>query len=404
MWPCWRPIATVTDRDGRAAKRRAGYVLLLALGILIGLVSPVLAGGLVLDARPAGDAGPQLDAAIVSALPVARAERAAAGSVYVVQSGDTLAAIAARLEVDTADLAARNGVVNPDRIAVGQVLKVGGTPLVALPLADGGPLIRVQLWPWPPVQGQTLAIWLQAREPVTFTVRFGDQAYPVVTEGRGGWTLMPIESLTQPGAVPLTITAGSQTLRLQVPLGAGSFPSDHIPASAAAPILSQPVKVRTELARLREIFGKITPDGWTARSRFRSPLDGEFPHTSPYGSRRVYGDSPALSTHEGEDFSAAAGTPVYAPAAGTVVLAEPLFVRGNAIVLDHGHGVYSGYWHLSELAVRVGERVLVGQRLGAVGSTGLSTGAHLHWELHVAGAAVDPLQWMAPQGESEPGG
>ena len=100
--------------------------------------------------------------------------------------------------------------------------------------------------------------------------------------------------------------------------------------------------------------------------------------------------------HEGEDLSAAAGTPVSAPAAGTVVLAEPLFVRGNAVVLDHGQGVYSGYWHLSELAVTVGERVTVGQRLGAVGSTGLSTGAHLHWELHVAGVAVDPLQWVEP--------
>ena len=65
-------------------------------------------------------------------------------------------------------------------------------------------------------------------------------------------------------------------------------------------------------------------------------------------------------------------------------------------MLDHGNGVYSGYWHLSELAVAVGERVAAGQRLGAVGSTGLSTGAHLHWELHIAGTAVDPMQWVEP--------
>ena len=120
-----------------------------------------------------------------------------------------------------------------------------------------------------------------------------------------------------------------------------------------------------------------------------------FPHTSPYGSRRTYGNSPTITAHAGEDFSAAAGTPVLAPAAGTVVLAEPLFVRGNAVVLDHGGGVYTGYWHLSELNVQPGEQVAAGQQLGAVGSTGLSTGAHLHWEMRVGGLPVDPLQWLA---------
>ena len=257
---------------------------------------------------------------------------------------------------------------------------MGSAPIVAWPLTDDGPLVRVQFWPWPPVQGQTLAIWLLAREPVTFTVQLEGRAYPVVGGDRRGWALIPIASLAQPGAKSLTITIGTQTLRMQVPLEAGNFATDRIPASAATPILSHPDKVRAELARLREIFGRIASGGWTARSRFRLPLDGDFPHTSPFGSRRVYGDNPAISVHEGEDLSAATGTQVSAPAAGTVMLAEPLFVRGNAVVLDHGQGVYSGYWHLSELAVTVGERVTAGQRLGAVGTTGLSTGAHLHWE------------------------
>jgi murein DD-endopeptidase MepM/ murein hydrolase activator NlpD len=241
-----------------------------------------------------------------------------------------------------------------------------------------------------------LAVWLQTREPVTLSVRLEDRAYPVVVQGQHGWALIPIPSLAQPGPQTLTITAGKQTVPFGVPVEAGSFLTDKIPASASAPILSHPDKVKAEREQLAGIFGRITPDGWTARSRFRLPLDGNFPHTSPYGSRRVYGDSPALSVHEGEDFSASPGTPVYAPAAGAVVLAEPLFVRGNAVVLDHGNGVYSGYWHLSELGVKVGNRVAAGQRLGAVGSTGLSTGAHLHWELHVAGEAVDPMQWVEP--------
>jgi len=98
--------------------------------------------------------------------------------------------------------------------------------------------------------------------------------------------------------------------------------------------------------------------------------------------------------HAGEDFAVPPGTPVLAPAAGTVVLAEPLFVRGNAVVIDHGRGVYSGYWHMQSLSVKAGDRVSPGEVLGTVGSTGLSTGAHLHWEMRVDGIAVDPLQWV----------
>ena len=158
--------------------------------------------------------------------------------------------------------------------------------------------------------------------------------------------------------------------------------------------MSNAAKVNAELTRMTRLFAGRTEGGWSPRSQFRSPLHGEFRHTSPFGSRRTYGSDPSVSAHAGEDYSAAPGTPVYAPAGGRVVLAEQLFVRGNAVVLDHGNGVFTGYWHLSELAVKPGERVNAGQLLGKVGSTGLSTGAHLHWEMRVAGLAVDPLQWV----------
>ena len=82
-----------------------------------------------------------------------------------------------------------------------------------------------------------------------------------------------------------------------------------------------------------------------------------------------------------------------APASGTVVLAEPLDVRGNAVVIDHGAGVFTGYWHLSQIDVQAGQQVKPGDQLGLVGTTGLSTGNHLHWEMRVHGIAVDPLQW-----------
>lgn len=261
-------------------------------------------------------------------------------------------------------------------------------------LSPGSTLTRVRAWPWPPTQGQTLALAVQARAPVSYTVTFEGREYPVFGSGTDGWTLVPIPPLAQPGNRPLSLTAGGQRLLLQVPVRAGSFASVNIPAATASPILSQAAKVNDEAARMAELFSAVRPGDWNLFSRFDSPLAGELRHTSPYGSRRTYGTNPALSAHEGEDYGAVAGTPVYAPAAGIVVLAEPLFVRGNAIVIDHGNGVYTGYWHLSGMAVAAGDPVGRDQMIGRVGSTGLSTGAHLHWEMRIGGRAVDPLQWL----------
>ena len=114
--------------------------------------------------------------------------------------------------------------------------------------------------------------------------------------------------------------------------------------------------------------------------------------SSYFGARRSYGGS-YNSYHSGVDFRASTGVPVKTPVAGTVVMAEALTVRGNAIIIDHGWGVLTGYWHLSEIGVEVGQFVKQGQVIGRVGNTGLSTGSHLHWQLWVDGKPVDPLQW-----------
>jgi murein DD-endopeptidase MepM/ murein hydrolase activator NlpD len=85
--------------------------------------------------------------------------------------------------------------------------------------------------------------------------------------------------------------------------------------------------------------------------------------------------------------------PIHAPADGVIVLAQPLTVRGNAVILDHGWGIFSGLYHMSEINVTVGQRVKQGQVVGKIGGTGLATGPHLHWDLRVRGLNVDPLQW-----------
>jgi murein DD-endopeptidase MepM/ murein hydrolase activator NlpD len=94
------------------------------------------------------------------------------------------------------------------------------------------------------------------------------------------------------------------------------------------------------------------------------------------------------------DFCGGEGLPITAPADGIVVFAGPLTVRGNATIIDHGHGIYTGYWHQSEINVSEGETVTKGQQIGLVGGTGRVTGAHQHFEVWANGVQVDPLDWL----------
>jgi murein DD-endopeptidase MepM/ murein hydrolase activator NlpD len=100
--------------------------------------------------------------------------------------------------------------------------------------------------------------------------------------------------------------------------------------------------------------------------------------------------------HEGIDVSAPMGSPIEAPANGTVIQAGWEAGYGNTLVIDHGFGVQTKFAHASRLLVRIGARVRRGERIALVGNTGLSTGPHLHYEVHVNGRAVDPLRYILP--------
>jgi murein DD-endopeptidase MepM/ murein hydrolase activator NlpD len=130
----------------------------------------------------------------------------------------------------------------------------------------------------------------------------------------------------------------------------------------------------------------------TLVGRFHVPVDA--PIGSPYGIR-VDPLTGAVGYHPGLDFEAGAGTPVHAPAAGTVVMAGDCGGYGNCVVVDHGDWLGTVSAHLSKVLVTVGQPVTDGEVLGLVGSTGLSTGPHLHFEVRVDGAPIDPLVSLA---------
>ena len=150
---------------------------------------------------------------------------------------------------------------------------------------------------------------------------------------------------------------------------------------------------RVEQSReLWRLLGTWRPvdDGHTGR--LRHPVVGAR-RSAGFGDRRLYrydDDSSDRSIHNGVDFAAPEGTVVVAAGAGTVVMARFRIITGLTVVIEHLPAVYSLYYHLSRLNVTLGERIELGTALGAVGSTGLATGPHLHWEVRAAGVAVDP--------------
>lgn len=154
--------------------------------------------------------------------------------------------------------------------------------------------------------------------------------------------------------------------------------------------LLDPKVTADELAMLRTIYAGVTPEKlWTGA--WQIPVLGAL--TARYGEQRSINGSVPSGHHGGTDFGAAEGTPVVATNAGRVVLARQLKVRGNMVIIDHGGGLYSGYAHLSAIHVTEGQAVAAGDHIADVGNTGLSTGAHLHWEMASQGVFLDGLRF-----------
>ncbi len=129
----------------------------------------------------------------------------------------------------------------------------------------------------------------------------------------------------------------------------------------------------------------ITSPFWVKRIKHRYKIKKK---------KRIY-YKPRVNYHRGVDLRGYFGTPIYAAASGTVVLAEKLFFEGNFTLIDHGDQVFSGYIHQSKILVEEGDEIKAGEKIGYVGSTGRSTGPHLHFFFRIHGVYVDPLSFLA---------
>ncbi len=145
-------------------------------------------------------------------------------------------------------------------------------------------------------------------------------------------------------------------------------------------------RVRREQGKMKEAFRKSDPKKlW--KGPFLAPVEGKRQGT--FGRRRLINGQPRRS-HTGEDISAPTGTPIIAPNHGKVVLVDDFFFNGRSVVIDHGLGLISMYFHLSSIDVVPGESVKPGQQIGRVGKSGRVTGPHLHWGMRLNNARIDP--------------
>jgi murein DD-endopeptidase MepM/ murein hydrolase activator NlpD len=241
--------------------------------------------------------------------------------------------------------------------------------------------------------GEAIGFRAQMNGTVPITATLAGDHFAAVSSGDRIVGLTGTGAFFPAGNHEFTIAVeGSPPWHQSLRISPGEWTYEQINLTGSAAAIDQ-ASIEEEWERLSSVWSVITPEiRW--QSAFRLPTDSFLEFSSLYGAHRSYNGGPYRSYHEGLDFSAYGGTPVLAPAAGTVVVAEFLYVRGGAVIIDHGQGVFSGLYHMSEILVQPGEYVAKGQEIGKVGSTGLSTGNHLHWDFLINGTQVDPLSWL----------
>jgi murein DD-endopeptidase MepM/ murein hydrolase activator NlpD len=282
---------------------------------------------------------------------------------------------------------------------------VPGVPVVS-PEGEGWsgalpyPYTGVTIDPLLTVQGRTTIFHVGLNESGWVSGRLGDRQLHFFSQDDGNYVaLQGIHAMENPGLytceLDLYTTEGgeliyafSQPIRV-LDGGYGFENINGVPAETIDPEVTGP-----ERAMVEGLLAEATKEKyWENPFQFPSDYYTES-FVSIFGTRRSYNWGAFDFYHTGLDLYGSNGLPILAPAPGRVVFAGPLIVRGNATYIEHGWGVYSGYFHQSKIYVSVGDLVEIGQVIGEVGGTGRSTGPHLHWEIWAGGVPVDPLEWV----------
>jgi murein DD-endopeptidase MepM/ murein hydrolase activator NlpD len=270
------------------------------------------------------------------------------------------------------------------------------TATPAQPTATPAPAGAIEFKPARLVLGGYAIVYLNENAS-SATLRFQDRQYPMLHDGERWWAIVGIGAFAQPGLMAASVTytpegrSDSTTVAASINVLDRDFPVVEIELDPETASLLDPAIVNAEIAQRAAIFSGFTAQRFWSGA-FLAPNPS--PITSIYGEGRSYNGGPVTDYHKGTDFAGDTGDAVTAAAMGRVVFAGNLRVRGGTVILDHGAGVFTAYNHLSAIEVDEGTFVDAGERIGAMGATGLVTGPHLHWEVIVRGVEVDGRLWL----------
>ena len=236
--------------------------------------------------------------------------------------------------------------------------------------------------------GETLRITCPAQ---FIKARLNDRESQLFLQSDGQrFGLLAISVKDNPGTFELTALRNDDGLpqTLRVVIRKTTFPTQNVKLSPEIEALHSTAE---EMALLKTFKENVsTQRSW--QDPLAPPVTGCM--TSPFGVQRLHNGKPTGEYHGGVDQRTPEGEPIRAIAAGTITFAKKFNVLGNAVGIDHGQGLESMYLHMSRLEVQPGATVQRGDVLGYAGSTGRSTGPHLHWVIYVNGINVNAAQWM----------
>ena len=224
-------------------------------------------------------------------------------------------------------------------------------------------------------------------------VSFEGKRVMVLPKGEGWIAVVGIPLARSPGAAQVEIRQGAAPLTRGFTIEGKAYATQSLKVAPRQVDLApeDAERVARESPILRQAMDTFT-ETLPATLRLEPPVRG--PRSSSFGLRRVF-NGQSRNPHSGMDIAAPTGTPVIAPAPGRVVETGDFFFNGNTVIVDHGQGLVTLYCHLSRIDVAPGDVVETGDLLGAVGSTGRSTGPHLHWGVSLNRAYVDPALFLA---------
>ena len=263
--------------------------------------------------------------------------------------------------------------------------------------AEPLPAPLVYLIPSPAQQGHAVMVLIHAPGADNAAVSWLGETFSLIREEDRFMGFFGIDANAPPGPQALGVAVwapNDQQLLWQetlIEIEAVEWTTDDIQIDGANTALLDPaIRAADHTARLPYQTGLTQQRHWLGV--FDPPAEGAI--TALYGEQRSFNGGPIIEYHTGIDFGGESGTAIMAANSGIVSWAGRTARRGNGLIIDHGAGVFSGYYHLSEVLQTTGNVVEQGALIARMGATGLATGPHLHWEVVVRGVTVNPLPWL----------